>query len=299
MPTLTLTPTLEMIIGRNPRFPTIPVCNSFLVRDEVTCLIDTAAGPELLPLAGSGRVERLLHTHVHADHVNYNFLFPRAEVWAPAYAAPALASDAAFLAYSGYGRLGPVAGIYSAREHGFWPCPVAATFRDGDILEFGRTRLRAIHAPGHAVDHMLLYHEESGTLISTDIDLTPWGPWYGNPGSDLDRFADDIRRIRELAPRVLVSSHRAAPLAGEELAGALEAYGAVIHRRDRRILDLLAEPRTLAQLVDCHPIYRTYPHPEQLGRLFEETMVAKHLERLIRRGAVAAEGGVYRRIARG
>lgn len=292
MPTVPLTPHLQMIVGRNPRFPSIAYCNSFLILDDVTCLIDTAAGPELLPLAESGRVERLLHTHVHPDHINYNYLFPAAEVWAPAYAAEALTSLPAFLAYGGHGRLGPAVGTYCSREQGYLECPVHATYRDGDVLEFGRTRLRAIHAPGHSVDHMLLYHEPSGTLICTDIDLTPWGPWYGNPGSDIDQFEASIRLVKELAPRALVSSHAPAPLT-EDIPAALDAYAAVIGKRDRRILDLLVQPLTLEQIADRHPIYRTYPHPEPLLRLFERVMVEKHLQRLVQQGAVVAEGPLY------
>lgn len=294
MQTLALTPHLHLIPGRNPRFPTFAHCNSFLIRDEVTALVDTTAGASLLPLAAAGTVERLLHTHVHPDHINYDYLFPGVPVTVPVYAAPALSSLAAFMAYGGHGHLGPAVGAYCAREQGWLEREYQATYRDGDVLTFGRTRLRAIHAPGHSVDHMLLYHEESGILICTDIDLSPWGPWYGNPGSDIDQFVASVGRVQELAPRVLVSSHMPAPVA-EDIPGALAAYLAVIEKRDRRIVDLLAAPMTLAQVVEHHPLYRTYPHPEPLLHYFETTMVAKHLERLVRRGEVVAEGHLYRR----
>lgn len=294
METQPLTPHLHLIPGRNPRFATIAYCNSFLIQDEVTALIDTTAGPALLPLAEAGRVEQLVHTHAHPDHINYDHLFPDVPVIMPVDAAGALSDLDTFLAYGGHNRLGPVAALYCAREQGWLGRAYQATYRDGDVLEFGRTRLVAIHAPGHSVDHMLLYHEESGTLICTDIDLAPWGPWYGNPGSDIDQFEAGVQKVKALKPRALVSSHAPAPVT-EDIAGALDRYVAVIHRRDRRILDLVAEPMTVAQVTDRHPIYRSYPYPEILLRMFEEIMVEKHLQRLVRQGAAVQAGPLYRR----
>lgn len=293
MPSFALTPHLELIVGRNPRFPMLPYCNSLLIRDEVTALVDTCAGPELLPLAEARQVELLVHTHCHPDHVNYDYLFPGVPVAVPTYAAEAIRSLPAFLAYSGFGLLGQAVGGYCARELG-WPAwEYHSTFGDGDVLAFGRTRLVALHAPGHCVDHTLLWHEASGTLLCTDIDLSPFGPWYGNPGSDIDQFEASLDLVRRLQPRVLATSHSPAPV-DREIPQRLDAYQAVFARRDRRLLDLLAEPLTLDEVVDRHPIFRSYPHPEVLVRHFERMMVDKHLQRLLRRGELEREeGGRY------
>ncbi len=293
MPTVALTPHLHLIIGHNPRFDAIPHGNSLLIQDEVTALIDTTAGPELIPLAETGKVEQLFFTHLHGDHTNFSFLFPAAQIWIPEYGVAARNSMTGFLSYSGFERLGVAAGTYCAREAGYEPGPYNHTYRDGSVLEFGRTRLRAIHAPGHCVDHMLFYHEESGTLLSTDIDLTPFGPHYGNPGSDIDQFEASVRMVRELAPRTVVTSHLATPVTAD-IPQALDRFIEVVRKRDRRILDALAEPQTLDGLMAAHPIYRAYPHPEIMNRLFEQVMLEKHLDRLLRQGAVVAEGPYYR-----
>jgi len=42
---------------------------------------------------------------------------------------------------------------------------------DGDLVEAGDTALEVVHTPGHAPDHICLWHEESRTLFSGDLVL--------------------------------------------------------------------------------------------------------------------------------
>lgn len=285
-----------LIVGRNEPFAFLPCCNSLLIRDEVCALVDTCAGEDLRPLlaAGAAPVEWIVHTHVHPDHVNYDFLFPAARVWTPEAAGDALTSVEAFNRRTGVTALGEEVARYVAREVGFRPRAVDRAYADGEVLDFGRTKLRALHAPGHSPDHMILHDEDTGTVFSTDIDLTPFGPWYGNPGSDIDQTLASIEMVIALRPRRLVTSH-SPRVWTDEIAERLRRYAAVVDKRDERILALLAEPRTPDELVAAHPIYRSYPHPREVAELWERNIVAKHLDRLLRHGRVRREeGGRYR-----
>ena len=84
-------------------------------------------------------------------------------------------------------------------------------------------------------------------LFSGDIDLTSFGPWYGNPFSDIDQFVASIRRLIEIAPGCIITSH--AGLIRENIRERLLSYLSVIEKRDDIILKLLKEPHTLEQIV--------------------------------------------------
>lgn len=65
----------------------------------------------------------------------------------------------------------------------------------------------------------------------------------------------------------------------------LERFAAVIPDRERRLLDYLAEPRTLADIVAHRFVYRP-SDPVSFADPVERRSMGLHLERLERRGAV-------------
>ena len=81
-------------------------------------------------------------------------------------------------------------------------------YEDGQVLDFGAIQLRAIHAPGHLIDHYCFLETESKTLFSIDIDFTGFGPWYGNPESDLDLFRASIAKLQSLPFTRICASHK-------------------------------------------------------------------------------------------
>jgi glyoxylase-like metal-dependent hydrolase (beta-lactamase superfamily II)/rhodanese-related sulfurtransferase len=100
-------------------------CASYLVGDTETgtaVVVDPAFAIEQY-LAQGVRIERVLETHTHADHV------------------------------SGHGRLAlehglPVA-IHSLAEAEYEHEPLA----DGDVVRIGGTKIRVLHTPGHRPEH--------------------------------------------------------------------------------------------------------------------------------------------------
>ncbi|MDD3717266.1 MAG: hypothetical protein PHP28_01220 [Actinomycetota bacterium] len=174
---------------------------------------------------------------------------------------------------------------------GHVPTAPTGTFREGDIIDTGPLRFRALHTPGHTADHFCFVEEEMGILLSFDIDPTPFGPWYGHDECDLDQFCASLHRIQELRPSMVVSSHRR-PLSDgieEEIA----AFDAVFVRRNEKIVSMLeAGPALPEELAELSPFYGVPQNDFALARYFEARMIEKHLELLARRGLALRSKGV-------
>lgn len=154
---------------------------------------------------------------------------------------------------------------------------------------------RAIHTPGHLADHYCFFEESRGILLTFDIDLTPFGPWYGHVECDLDDFCASLHKILELAPRMVASSHRHPITSDVEME--IASFDAVFVRRNRKILEMLdgkaLRPEAMAAFS---PIYGLKDSNSALFHYFESRMIEKHLELLSRRGLVVREtDGSYRR----
>jgi glyoxylase-like metal-dependent hydrolase (beta-lactamase superfamily II) len=68
---------------------------------------------------------------------------------------------------------------------------------EGETVTLGEDDCEVIHTPGHAQQHMALFHEESGTMFSGDL-ISPSG--YFNLGpiySDVDAYERSLRKLRD------------------------------------------------------------------------------------------------------
>jgi glyoxylase-like metal-dependent hydrolase (beta-lactamase superfamily II) len=69
---------LKILFGRHPSYP---YCNTLLVKDQRTMLVDPACEEKTLRLlASEEKVDFLFNTHYHPDHIRYNPLFGGAEL---------------------------------------------------------------------------------------------------------------------------------------------------------------------------------------------------------------------------
>jgi glyoxylase-like metal-dependent hydrolase (beta-lactamase superfamily II) len=182
----------------------------------------------------------------------------------------------------------------AVEERGYKPRTVDVAYRDGEIYRFGETTVEIVHAPGHTPGHSCLLFREISAIFLGDIDLTRFGPWYGNAASDVDLFLASIERVGRIHADWYIPAHGPA-IPGDAIEGRFEAFAGVIHEREARILELLREPRTARELVNAHPIYLRQYLPEHVFDFMEEMMVLNHLRRLRRLGQVdAIEEGRYR-----
>lgn len=167
------------------------------------------------------------------------------------------------------------------------------TVDDGAVLELGRRSVTAVHLPGHTAGHCGLLVEPDGFLFLGDIDLTSFGPYYGDLSSSLDDFVTSIERLRDMDVRWYGTSHHAGVVDDRQaFLSALNRFAAVIDHRDDTLLGLLRQPRTLEDVVAHRLVYRRHvrlPFAEAV----ERRTALLHLERLGRHGLIVHTDGGY------
>jgi glyoxylase-like metal-dependent hydrolase (beta-lactamase superfamily II) len=207
-------------------------------------LIDTGcahtAGELVEALAGE-RMDRVVNTHSHEDHIGGNAAMKRArpglEVLAHPEALPVLADPA---------RRQPL----HPYRHVFWGMPEPSRGRavaDGEVIEAGGGRFRVVFTPGHAPDHVCLFEENRGYLFSGDL-------YVGGRDRalrvdyDIHAIVASLKRVADLPTRTLFPGAARVPEDGpgalREKIEHLEATGARIaelHRAGRTDREIAAE----------------------------------------------------------
>ena len=266
-----------------------PDGNSVLVAgSDGTVLVDPSL--TVHERGGVPGVDRVLISHAHEDHV----------------AGLAAVGDVAVNAHhddvhgvrsldglmSIYGLSGPDAAGWRgevADSFHFQGAPAAEGFGDGDEFDLGDVRVEVLHLPGHTRGHSAFLVEPDGVAFVGDVDLSSFGPYYGDHWSDLDDFVASLARVRELDARHYVTFHHKGVVSGrDEFVRQLDAFAAVIDRRDERLLQLLDTPRTFGELVGDGIIYRPGTRPPMFGEAVEQRSIEMHLDRLVRREAVVS-----------
>ena len=175
----------------------------------------------------------------------------------------------------------------------YTPLEVTRPVEDGDEVSLGANTVRFMHLPGHTPGNMCLHFLEKNAVYLADIDLTPFGPWYGNRYSDIDAFLDSIERVKTIRADTWYTAHGEGIIKGD-ITDRLDAFAAVIDARESRILSSLSRPKTLAGIVDEAIVYGKRWDPPEMFDYFEGTMVSKHLARLERSGKALCVDGVWR-----
>lgn len=266
-----------------------PYCHSLIVDDGSLAVIDPGADKETCRrLARDPRLSAVIVSHFHEDHQKYLHFFPDRLIWAPA------AETAAFGSMAGVFSL---LGIQDPEYARYWqktlveafhfrPRPTVQAFQDGTELRVGRTTLQVIHTPGHTPGHSCFFFPRESILYLADIDLTPFGPWYGDATSDINAFLASLERLQSLPADLYLCAHGQGIFEAREARGALQRFKQVIFDREAQLLDLLDRPRPLADLVSRRLIYRKPLEPAFVYNHIEQQMISKHLQRLQAAGLV-------------
>jgi glyoxylase-like metal-dependent hydrolase (beta-lactamase superfamily II) len=271
-----------------------PSGNSLLISGtEGTVLVDPSL--EVHRRGGVGAdVEFIAVTHAHEDHVAGLHLFPDVPVLVHPAEAGAVRDPETLL--SGFGMAGAEAAVFRRQLHETFHVTGHGrvdTVDDGAVLDLGGRSVTVVHLPGHTAGHCGLLVEPDGFLFIGDIDLTSFGPYYGDLSSSLDDFVTSIARLRDMDARWYGTSHHAGVVDDRQaFLRALDRFAAVIERRDDTLLGLLRQPRTLEEVVAHRLVYR--PHVQvPFAEAVERRTALLHLDRLGRRGLVASVEGRY------
>jgi glyoxylase-like metal-dependent hydrolase (beta-lactamase superfamily II) len=272
-----------------------PSSFSFYIDDTIPALIDTPLSSWLEVFKasmGNHPVKAILNTHYHRDHTGCNHLFPEAEVFAHPADIPAMVSRDAFIQYYGFDKYADQKLVDDMMSWLQWrPCPVHHELEDGQIINLGNIDLTVIHTPGHTPGHCVFYWEKQKMLFSGDIDLTSFGPWYGNVNSDITQLIDSIEKLISLNPQVICSGHKG--VIDHNVRGRLQEYLDRLLEKEDCILKALKKPLTLDELVHRKLVYGRWGKPEDQFYYFEKLSVLIHLRRLIELKQVEEYQGKY------
>ncbi len=255
------------MLGKNPSLFTGPGTNTYLVgtgRERI--LLDTGQGKaEYLPILRATlqelgcRLQEIVLTHGHFDHIG---------------------GAAGVIEQEGPLRV-------SKRP---WPgtdeqFPVEIRAIDhGDVIETEGATLRAVHAPGHAPDHLCFILEEEGSLFSGDNVLGVGTTVIPPDSGDLLDYMNSLERLLAEKPTRIYPAH--GPCI-EDGCGKLREY--IDHRndRERQIVEALgAGPAPVPEIV--RRVYTDVPEALHKAAGFS---VTSHLLKLEREGRAAQTGG--------
>ena len=239
-------------------------------------------------------VDAVVNSHGHEDHMAGNGTYPDARVHI---------HHADLLAARGLDGLMEVYGYApdaeaEARAHfrdefHYSDRPDATGFGDGHVFDLGGVTVEAVHLPGHTRGHSG-FRISGGVFFLSDIDLTGFGPYYGDVWSDLEDFEASLRQVREEDAAHYVTFHQKGVIDGRDrFLEMIDAYLEVIPRRHAAMLDFLARPRAVDDLVAHRFMYRAHV-PADFADRAERRCAELHLARMLARGeAETTDDGRY------
>lgn len=273
-----------------------PSGNSVVVRgDGESVIID----PSVSVVEAGGApvpVDAVIVSHSHEDHLAGNGLFRDARVHIHEEDLPgAVGIDGLMSVYGLEGEARDAFTRTVIEEFHYSPRPDAQGFTHGHTWQLGGVSVEAVHLPGHTRGHSG-FRISGGIFFLSDIDLTGFGPYYGDVWSDLEDFERSLEVVRDEEADWYVTFHHRGVIEGRErFLELLDEFHAVIPRRHDAMLAFLAEPRSVADMVEHRFIYRK--HVEHVfADSAEQRCAEMHLRRMLARGeAVEVEPGRYQR----
>jgi len=290
---LEIAPNIYYLHGKNnSRFPYC-ACLHIKGRD-LRVLIDAGMGDDnMAPVLESG-IDVLILSHCHIDHRLTRKLIPEVPVWCHEKEEIYFQDREYFFSAMGLKRSGLDLVALFDFAHGKFEIEIARKLTDGDRIELGGITLEIIHSPGHTPGHMAFFIPQHDLLFTGDIDLTPFGPFYGHDFADINDFLSSIEKLKQVKANMAISGH-AGPFNGN-LAGRFEEYGRKIYKRDQLLLERLGQPKSLSDFRGGNLFYPAYPDYPELIRWFEMVHIEKHLARLETMGEVRQKDTMWRRV---
>jgi ribonuclease/clavin/mitogillin len=281
-----LVPNIFYIPGENnSRFPYCACL--YLKGRDMRVLIDVGMGTDHLAPVKNWGIDILILSHCHIDHRLTCKEIPDVPVWCHKVEIPFLSDRNLFYSAIGLNRSGLDLAAGPNFSHDIFGIKVDHHLFDGQRIDLGGLTLEVIHTPGHTPGHLAFYIPEADLLFAADVDLTPFGPFYGHDFADIEEFLKSIEKLRQLRAKIVTTGH-AGPFKGQVIEK-FDAYEEIVYRRDRLVLEQLTQLMTIEDFRGRNLIFRNYPDFPDLIRWFEIVHIEKHLERLKAMGKVRCE----------
>lgn len=271
-----------------------PFCNGFVFKGSQTLLIDAGLGDELIQeIDRYFHIDALVISHSHPDHIKSWHLLKDRKLLLPRETTDAVLDiEKLGVQYTGdrpSGRhwvnsIGRPLGIVPLRKPD-------QRFGDQDVFDIGTARIQAFHTPGHYDDHYCFLDHVSGTLITTDIDFSSFGPWYGNPCGSIKGFIHSVHKIMALPYKRVCSSHRP-PFEGDA-SSLFTDFLQAFDRQKSEILACLGQGKTLADLLALSPFYHNKFMDLTVQNVFEGHMIRENLALLLEEDRILEDKGWF------
>lgn len=259
-----LAPLVRRVTAPNPGMRTGPGTNTYIAGTDALALIDP--GPEsdahlkvILSAVGE-RLRWILCTHTHIDHS------PGAR---------------ALKAATGAEVIGVPAPSGGKQDVDFTPDRV---LRHDDVLDCGVFKLRAVHTPGHASNHLCYLLDSERLLFTGDHVMQGSTVVINPPDGDMVAYLKSLEALLDLDISRIAPGH--GHLIEEPHA---EARRLIAHRlkREQKVLDAFAtaNPATIDELVMV--VYSDTP--QRLHQIAQRSLLA-HLLKLEGEGRVSRQG---------
>ncbi len=257
-----------------------------------TPLVSNHIGPDF------DQVDLVILGHVHEDHMAGLHRVPQARVQVHEADLAAAQSWEGLARHFGY----PEPALSSTKDNiesnfFYHPRPDATGYQDGATWDLGGgVSVRAHHMPGHTAGHCVLVVENEGVACLGDIDLSSFGPYYGDASSNLEDFRRSLVAVAELDARTWVTYHHRGVLTERKaFLDALASFASKLDERTDKLIGYLREaPHTLDELVKRRLLYPATYHAPFVEHV-ERRSIRMHLDELLAQGGVqATEDGRYR-----
>lgn len=234
--------------------------------------------------------------HVHEDHMAALDLLPHAAIMVHEHDVAAARSWDGLKAHYGYAET-TLQGVRDMIERDFHyaPRPDALPYADGQSWDLGGgVRIRAHHLPGHTAGHCALVVENEGLAFIGDIDLSGFGPYYGDATSSLSDFRTTLQQVADLDARVWVTSHHKAVITDrDQFLRDLAKFASRIDERTDKLIEMLKnQPSSLPELVAQGFLYPP-GHSAPWTASAEERTLTQHLAELQAQGRLVMDQGRY------
>jgi len=284
-------PKIFLIYGENNA--KYPYSNSVLIDD---ILIDTGCSKTIIKtLIKEFKINKILLTHWHEDHISGNALFLKNPVKYNFFssekdAIPIQNVSEIIKLYNVVGT--PIEEQFNAFLSSFRlkNCSINKYLKDNDVIEtINGHKIISILTPGHSAGHLCFYIPKLKFLFSGDIEFSSFGPWYGCLDSNLEDFENSINKLKKMDIEKIFSGHYKFIDSKEIIKEKFNYLEKIIQERDVAILSELSKtnPKEPKDLLDKKIIYKKYNFFKEYLLIAEEIMIKNHLRKLLNKNLIS------------
>ncbi len=285
---------IHVVIGGN-----FPACNTIVILDQELSVIDPGCSFDSLRsfLRNKGLeirdIKNVILSHIHPDHITHAAKIQRlstCDIYANEITSPLFNDKEQMKQFLGFVLNHPIRGLweelvqkrmYGALDDG----KLTVSVKDDEKLQIGNQTLKMVMTPGHTPDHMCIGIENLNLLYTSDIDCTPFGPYYGHPNSSIPEFAKSIREIVSSEYIGIISGHLENPLIYDYRDKVMRYWNQVL-TRENIVFEAIKNGASSVLEITMNPII--YPSLSNLVYLqFETWMIEHHITSLLKRGLVS------------